>query len=112
MKKRIHMLKTTFMAIGLIFAATSFGFVTTAYSLPKISIKINAILPLKNLNLVQLAAVDLSKVLPRVMGNGDVFQGYETVNYKGHRAFKLRIFNKSSGRVRYVYIDSKTGRRL
>lgn len=68
--------------------------------------------PVKALNLIQLAAVDLSKVLPYIMGAGDVFQGYEVVNYKGQQAFKLRIFNQRTGRIRYIYINVQTGRTL
>lgn len=62
--------------------------------------------------LVQLAAVDLPKILPYIMGKGDVFQGYETTTYKNRRALKLRIFNQQSGRVRYIYVDAETGRIL
>ncbi|PCI88959.1 MAG: hypothetical protein COB24_00335 [Hyphomicrobiales bacterium] len=75
----------------------------------KIENKANLASPTKAINFVKLAAVDLSKVLPYIMGAGDVFQGYEVVNHKGQQAFKLRIFNQHTGRIRYVYINMQTG---
>lgn len=61
---------------------------------------------------LKLAAVDLPQILPYIMKSGDVFQGYEVVNYKGKRALKLRIFNQKTGRVRYVYVDEQSGKVL
>lgn len=66
----------------------------------------------QNAELIKLAAVDLPQILPYIMKSGDVFQGYEIVTYKNKRAFKLRIFNQRTGRVRYVYVDQESGRVL
>lgn len=68
--------------------------------------------PAQNVNLIQLAAVDLPQVLRYVLQPGDVFQGYEVVNYQNRRALRLRIFNQQTGRVRYVYVDEQTGQIL
>lgn len=88
------------------------GGLSYVHAAAKIDIKIDLNLPLNALNLIKLAAVDLSKVLPYIMSAGDVFQGYEVVNYKGQQAFKLRIFNQQTGRIRYIYVDMETGRTL
>lgn len=61
---------------------------------------------------MQVAAVDLSRVLAYVMGPGDIFQGYENVIYRNVQALRLRIFNQNSGRIRYIFVDAQTGQIL
>lgn len=104
--KDVQIFKIFLLTLGLVV-----GSLTHAQA-AKIEIETDLKLPAKALNLVKLAAVDLSKVLPYIMEAGDIFQGYEVVNYKGQQAFKLRIFNQHTGRIRYIYIDMQTGRTL
>lgn len=99
-----HLLSFGLLAACLLFAAPVNALTGTDNVTPKISTNAD--------NLLQLAAVDLSKILPFLMGAGDVFQGYENVVYRGRQALKLRIFNQQSGRVRYIFIDAQSGQIL
>lgn len=98
--------------IFLLVFGMAIGCVSPVYAAAKIELKIDLNLPHKALNLIKLAEVDLSEILPYIMKADDVFQGYEIVNYKGQQAFKLRIFNQRTGRIRYIYINTQTGRSL
>ena len=104
--KYVQIFKILLLTIGFVVSASPHA------QAAKFEIKANLKLPLKALNLIKLAAVDLSKVLPYIMKAGDIFQGYEVVNYKGQKSFKLRIFNQHTGRIRYIYINMQTGRTL
>lgn len=82
------------------------------YAATGTKVSVGQFVPAKNGKLLVLAAVDLPRILPSVMGAGDVFQGYDVVVYKNVKAMRLRIFNQRSGQVRYVFVDMQTGRVL
>lgn len=109
-KKYLQILK--FLALACMLAI---GLQTNVYAASDASknIKVNGkLVAAKAMKYMKLAAVDLSRILPYVMGAGDVFQGYESVVYRNVQALRLRIFNQNSGRVRYIYVDAQTGRIL
>lgn len=101
-----------YFKIAICFISISFLLLSNGHAANSTHSKIKLPMSKVTLNLLQLAVVDLPKVLAYIMVKDDVFQGQETVVYKDVDALKLRIFNKKSGQVRYIYIDAKSGNLL
>lgn len=64
----------------------------------------------QNRNGSVLSAYDLRNILRYVLKRNDVFQGYTYMSGRQGHVFRIRIFNKQYGRVRYVFVDAVTKR--
>lgn len=109
-KKYLQILKL--VSLSLLLAVGMSAHVNVTFAATKNTKIIGKQIAATGLKSMRVAAVDLSRVLPYIMGAGDVFQGYEAVIYRNVQALKLRIFNQNSGRVRYVFVDAQTGQIL
>ncbi|MCJ8323058.1 MAG: hypothetical protein HRU29_03175 [Rhizobiales bacterium] len=107
MNKYIQIVKLCKLSLALILASATMATATnaaTAKNSPSLQIK-----RIVNSEFLQIAAVDLSKILPYIMKNNDIIHEHTIVIYNNVEALRLRIFNQKTGKVRYVYIDNTTG---
>lgn len=107
MNKYIQMVKLSKLSFALILASATIATTANAATLKNplpINIKRSV-----NSEFLQLAAVDLSKILPYIMKNDDIIHEHTIVIYNNIEALRLRIFNQKTGKVRYVYINNSTG---
>ncbi len=105
MKKIIRILQ--FFALTLVMTSNIFAF--TSYNKSE-KFKFNTQENTPKFILTKFVDIDLSTVLPYILKSGDQLQRAEKVIYKNRNALKLVVFNRNTGRVRYVYIDAVSGR--